>query len=79
MDRYSNWPKMDPRGSLKYSNEHLQPMESLMNYPLMEAPSLLPIPQGHFYPTGASTIYSALWPSLTATVDQSQDNQTTNT
>ena len=66
---------MDPRDSSKYSDERLPLMGSRMNSPLMEALSLLLIPQGHFCLTGAFTIGLALWPSPIVTVEQKLESR----
>ena len=60
---------MDLRGSLRYSIARLQLMAFQMNCLLMEAPSSLLMPQGHFCLTGVFTTGLALWLSLIAIVE----------
>ena len=66
---------MDPRDSSKYSDEHLPLMGSQMNSPLMEALSLLLMPQGHFCLIKVFTIGLALWPSPIVTVERKLESR----
>ena len=69
---------MDPRGSLQYSDVHLQLTEFQMNYLLMEVLSSLPILQCLFCLTGVFTIGLALWPFPIVTVELKSESRLSN-